>query len=81
MLCQEKVITADLLYKHVLYKHTRNISTKPLGLMALFPVQVSFVISTARNFWSQRRAYNASLVLMFCLEHFFTLQYLAGYNI
>ena len=36
--------TVDPLYTHVLYKHTHDISTKPLGPIALLSVQVSVVV-------------------------------------
>ena len=43
---QHAMTAADSLYKHVLYKHTRGISTKSLIPIAWSSVQVSFVIST-----------------------------------
>ena len=36
----------DSLYERILCKHTQDISTKSIGPVAMFSVQVSFVIST-----------------------------------
>ena len=52
--------TIDLLYKNVLCNPNHNISTKSLGPIALFSVQVSFVVSTLVDF--VRRSIYARLV-------------------
>ena len=44
--CCNPFTAVDLLYKHVLYKQTHEMSTRSLGPIALFSVHVSFVIST-----------------------------------
>ena len=61
--------TVDSLYNYFLYKQTHDVSNKFLGPTVLFPVQVSFTISTpplcmtldistATEFWSLGRAYD-----------------------